>query len=385
MFVDANALREADARRDDWVHRIFGQEFRRPVTAVSFTGDQITDGKLKEIGRFHHLNTLKAVGAEITDDGFSHLQNLRDLRWLNLKATPLTDESVTTIEEFAKLEVLDLSHTEITDEGLQQLALLPCLKQLHIFDTRVTREGVFAYQRRYPNVLIFWSPRSTDQLHGALCELVQLGADYSCLSDPALDVVSLSKEWTGGNEGLALLQDAVGVDCVWIIGWTGLSRAGIQHLRCCSSLTTIHLRSAGANDAHLLELGKHQGLVELHVGGPAVTDAGVAHLSALTSLQRLTIVCSPGVTGKSMQELAQLPSLNYLVLEYNGLKDLDVAKFKHFPELTELHLSGSFTAAAIVHLVQLKQLKRLVFQPTPQLSEKQWEQLRDGLPDCEMR
>ena len=214
-----------------------------------------------------------------------------------------------------------------------------------------------------------------------------MGGEYSWFSEGRETVYVTDQRWTGGNRGLAFLQDAIHVSCVTIIGWKGLTTEGIRALQACESLRSVHLHGVDEDDTHLREIGKISQLSELEVGGPYITDAGIEHLAALPNLTRLALNVAPKITGNSLKCLASCPRLVALTLDHDtGISDRDVAYLEQLGQLQELTLQGNFTPAAIDHLVRLKQLKHLTFtavSPTP-IPEDDWKRLKSGLPECEI-
>ena len=99
--------------------------------------------------------------------------------------------------------------------------------------------------------------------------------------------------------------------------------------------------------------------MSLHLGGTDVTDAGLAHLAGLASLQRLHLE-KTRVTDAGLAHLAGLENLSYLNLYQTAVTD-----------------------AGLAHLEGLKNLKSVYLwqsKVTPDGAER----LRKALPECEV-
>ena len=88
----------------------------------------------------------------------------------------------------------------------------------------------------------------------------------------------------------------------------------------------------------------------------AITDAGVAHLAELTSLERLSIG-GPGLTDRALASLANMHRLD------------------------SLHLSGNFTDAGLRQLEGLKGLQHVTLYSGSNFTSAAKERLRANLPN----
>ena len=147
----------ADSPRNDWMHRVFGEEFRRPIRVVHHRGPGFTDDELEMLSDFEHLTDLHVIGGDVTDDGVRSIRCMKELEALDLTATKITDNGLNEICNLPKLHSLRLSHTTISDEGIRQLAALSTLKMLSLLDTNVTARGADYFHEHRPDVLLIWS------------------------------------------------------------------------------------------------------------------------------------------------------------------------------------------------------------------------------------
>jgi len=74
------------------------------------------------------------------------------------KDTHLKDSDLEVFAKFSKLETLRLIciNSEITDAGLECFATIPSLKELCLSKTSVTQEGIDEFQKKRPDVKIYF-------------------------------------------------------------------------------------------------------------------------------------------------------------------------------------------------------------------------------------
>lgn len=95
-------------------------------------------------------------------------------------------------------------------------------------------------------------------------------------------------------------------------------------------------------------------------GGERVTDAGLAHLEALTQLQMLWINCGSQITDAGLQHLEGLTQLRVLMLAGNSrITDAGLTHLKGLVRLEQLNLGGTKVGGA--GMENLENLKKLQF------------------------
>jgi hypothetical protein len=96
---------------------------------------------------------------------------------------------------------------------------------------------------------------------------------------------------------------------LWL-GGPKITDAGLAQLREMTGLTTLGLYHARITDAGLVHPERLTGLETLDLSGTQVTDKGLACLRGLSGLRRLFLLDAPPVTRVGVQELQEaLPSL----------------------------------------------------------------------------
>jgi hypothetical protein len=75
---------------------------------------------------------------------------------------------------------------------------------------------------------------------------------------------------------------------------TGVTDAGLAHLKRIPTLTSVHLRNTGITDAGLAQFNGHPSLVYVNVMMTRVTEAGVAALRRTTPSIKVVVLTGPG-------------------------------------------------------------------------------------------
>jgi hypothetical protein len=125
----------------------------------------ITDSGLKHLRDLAKLDDLRLEGTQITDSGLAALHCLPLLQILDLSNMPnITDAGLVHLTSLTKLQRLALVRTRITDAGLEHLALLKQHCRLDLRDTRVTGAGVERLRNNNPNLAVWWSPPTLQEI-----------------------------------------------------------------------------------------------------------------------------------------------------------------------------------------------------------------------------
>jgi serine/threonine protein kinase/Leucine-rich repeat (LRR) protein len=160
------------------------------------------------------------------------------------------------------------------------------------------------------------------------------------------------------DEDLLKLSEGIDISALVVHGPT-ITDESLPYFASFPLLNTIYLIDAPIHDTHLAELQKVKRLLNLSLGGSQVTDAG-------------------------LDALSQLTTVSYLNLSGLQVTDSGVAKLSTLTRLGYLNLSNTqITDEAIATLVNFKNLKRLMITGT-KISETGLQQLRAGLPQCEL-
>lgn len=119
-----------------------------------------------------------------------------------------------------------------------------------------------------------------------------------------------------------------------------ITDAGLAHLASLTSLQELTLLLPGITDAGLAHVGKLTDLRVLKLINTGVGDAGLVHLKGLNRLRELTIT-GEGVTDAGVASLAGLTGLRSLALWHTRITDAGLAHLERMDQLEVLDLQGS--------------------------------------------
>ena len=116
--------------------------------------------------------------------------------------------------------------------------------------------------------------------------------------------------------------------------------AALGRLKPLGQLRLLDLRGCKAvTDAGLARLSTITSLRALRLGSPAIGDAGLARLAGLKNLAELSVEGSLAVTAKGLNVLENFPAMTSLRLSYSpGVDDAGLAALANMPSLRLLFL-----------------------------------------------
>lgn len=287
------------------------------------------DSALEDISTLSGLQELDLQRTQILGTGLKHLAKLKKLRWLRLSSTHVGDDELASLIGLTSLEYLHLSYAPIGNVGMEHISNIKTLKSLYIARTTVDDDGL-------EHIKNLTSLRDLD-----------LGQNY--ITDEGLKQLA----------GLTELED---LD----LRETQISGAGLVHLRQMKKLKRLILYNTIVGDEglkHLRHLESLESLslpTHLYTSNKAlITNAGLAYLSELKALKRLTIL-NDSITEKGVEALAKLKSLELLNIGGPNINDACMAKLAKFPALKELWIQHSaITDEGLAELKNLKSLTKL--------------------------
>jgi hypothetical protein len=150
--------------------------------------------------------------------------------------------------------------------------------------------------------------------------------------------IQINNQWTGGDEGLALLADL-------------------------GNVTWLSLQSAPVTSAGLLHVARLKDLETLYLGYSRVTGEGLARLD-LPKLRLLSLHGLP-IKDTDLKMLPELPQLQELVLNNTLVTDDGLAHLGKYVSISKLWLENTkITDKGLVHLQRLPGLDALELQNT---------------------
>ncbi len=317
----------------------------KSLKMLDIYNSQITDEGLAHLAKIESLENLTLPGASVTDAGVEHIAQLHDLRHLWIvsgSSSPLTDKSLFYIGTLENLKKLSIGGTSLTDKGMKHIAKLVNLKELTIFSADLTNNGLAEltgldslkdfYLGRGTNVSISGlkslnSLRKLQKL--TLYDIRQDGSvmDISGLAELDDLGIFLNRERKGGS----IVSDSFKNED-WV---------------CLANLTKLN---------------------RLRITGVGIDDEGVKHLSGLTNLEFLNIIC-PGesrITDEAFKYLSNMDKLNRLYIKDGCFTDKALDYLDEMPSLTTLELTSddAFSNRAIREFQQKNpDITRLILMP----------------------
>lgn len=170
--------------------------------------------------------------------------------------------------------------------------------------------------------------------------------------------VTIDEAWTGGNEGLALLNDVVRLKSLRIEDNRDITDDGLARIGKLAELEQFFLRRIHISKQGLTVLSRMPRLKRLVLQGLQVTDDDLTSLAQLTTVEALDLVSMKDVGDKTIKILEPLPRLKALTLARVGISD---AGLQHLnPRVESLNLfETQITDAGIAWLQPLSKLSYL--------------------------
>ena len=129
-------------------------------------------------------------------------------------------------------------------------------------------------------------------------------------------------------------------------------------------VSEVYWRGPNTTDADLAILSGLDSLQKLELGAAPITDAGLAHLAGCGGLYTLHLADTK-VTDAGLSTLKQLPSLGVLSLDRTAITDAGLAHLAALGKLERLFLNETeVTDEGLKHLGQLKGLRELSLNGT---------------------
>jgi hypothetical protein len=204
-------------------------------------GGPLTNDRLAPLGRLTRLKGL-VLGEMAIDDGvFQHLKTMRDLAYLNLAYTNIEGD-FTALAGLPLRDVRLEGCRRVGDQCAGTLAGFPSLRQVEIHMTRLTDAGV-NHLAHLPLEVLWLGGRITDQ----------------------------------GMETVATIASLKHLD----VCAPGVTDRGVRAIAGLTGLEVLWLTECRISDASIDVLAGFAKLRELAVGKTGITDAGKARLREL--------------------------------------------------------------------------------------------------------
>jgi hypothetical protein len=164
------------------------------------------------------------------------------------------------------------------------------------------------------------------------------------------------------DEGLVRIGKLTALTKLRIQG-TKITGRGVAAFAGIDSLEEISFHGCPLTDDSISEgmrgLSNHRHVRILHLAGCPISDAALAAISGIHSLESLSLVRTD-VTDHGLRTLSSLPNLVFLNLLDTGTTDAGIPHVAKFPALRGLLPSQNVTASGLRPLSELRTLERLV-------------------------
>jgi hypothetical protein len=163
----------------------------------------------------------------------------------------------------------------------------------------------------------------------------------------------------------------------------GVSDTGLLHFARAKDLTALEIGSRKLTDAGLATLTglKRLNKLSLVLWEPKNTDAGLSHIAELAHLEMLTIDAR-NVSSDALARIVKLPKLIVLFIDSPFITDADLELMVTARELVHLHLRDTnITDLGLTHLEKMTSLGWVNLSGT-KVTAQGAAQLRNALPKC---
>lgn len=315
------------------------------LEALDLSGcPKLTSKGLTALASATRLKELALDNTSLDSAALKALSPLKELRSLRFRSTRVNDEGLVVLAEFPALAELSLGGWQVTEEGLAKLKALKALRRLSLQGASLEGEGAAAV--------------------GALTDLEELdlkGAQFDDASLSRLKGLTKLRRLDLSNtnvtdDGLKHLAGLTKLTFLGLDSTEKLTGTGLAHLSKASGLTALKLDNSGVTDAGLTGLKGWAHLRELTLPN-RVTDAGLLHLTDLTSLESINLAQLKNVKGPGLAGLRNARGLTELDLSQREMTDADLEGLKGWKHLLILRLPKTITDAGLARLTGLAELR----------------------------
>lgn len=147
---------------------------------------------------------------------------------------------------------------------------------------------------------------------------------------------------------------------VFVLSRVGVSDAGLPFLgKQAPIISTLYLDGTGVTDAGMVHLKGMINLLTLDLTGTVVSDAGLASLAGLTNIQTLKL-SRTGVTGRGLVHLRGMTRMVALDLTNTEVDDTGMVHLQRMTKLSHLDLANTkVTDRGLEYLIYLRRLQTL--------------------------
>lgn len=377
----------------------------RSLRTVGIDGTSVTDEGLKALLELANLTSLRLGsyrdGADVTDKGMKTVGQMLQLKWLDLSGTQITDVGLSHLTGLKQLEFLSIDHTQVTNAGMRHLAALSSLKQLRateLADGHINDVGA-EYLARVPSLnRIVGRKNVTEAGEAELDKLPKLesltiGGDDSDATEeeiqrlksmPRLKELRLSE---APPEVLAQLPKLKELRELYL-SRRALDANVLVHLQGIDGLEILGINFGrreeyqDSSTADLTPLEAMPRLTHLRIYGGWFDLARMASIAKLKTLEHLNFGLEIVLDDDSMEQIAQLPLLNYVDINASVVTDKGLRALNGLNHLEILTIPCLATDDGLQSLSKLPSL-RLLQIASPNITKKGLSALTKATPSLQ--
>ena len=266
------------------------------LTVLDLSSNANMSGQvLKAISELKNLQQLILVQNRFNELGTRRLSKLQDLRVLDLRGNmEAGDMTLEVVAALPKLKALKHRSTAVSDYGMELLSRNGSIENLLIQDFAITSQSGqhLAKLQKLSQLEIFrcqgFGSEGVLALKGLNLQRLTL-RDLPTIDDSALEV----------------LKELPKLKKFYLHEISGVSDTGLKNLASVKTLELLDIWSIPQmTDATLDVIASLPNLKELSIRSTAVTDAAIAKLLAMPTLETLTFKENGSVTAEGLKKLA---------------------------------------------------------------------------------
>ncbi len=374
--------------------RILGQLSELPIRSLKLSRVGITEDAIASLNGWKNLRSLwisdcpKFRGTE-----FDEL-NALPIQYLNLDTCAINDNSVMKLSEWRKLKILTIREcTNFDGTSMQHLSQTP-LESFSVERSGIKDSALSGITRlkKLKSLTITSCPNFTGtglaQLRNLPIETVELiDTPLNEKAFAGLATISSIRQinlFSPFDESLGWFNTVAESVHPPVVHKMQYPVSAIQHLSNLPLLAELCIDCDAIDPQAFRFVGKLKSLKRLHIKGvQRIPKEFVAGFSIIP-LHSLTVF-NTCIDEYGWQAIARSKSLQKLYIFDNGLKENDLEEISRL-NLTELAISGSnISDSGILPLANLKTLKKFRFSNFTKLSARGLAQLRQELPNCDIK
>ncbi len=313
--------------------------------------------------QFQNITLVNLADCDEPEVYLEQIGRLPRVRTIVVGGETFADEHLSRLAQIPTLEGMVLDTTAVTDEAIADLRLERLTLEVYKGQRRLCKEPLWsriAHNRTsHPDL---WKLLGNEYF-----QEIESGLLWQDVTNPS-ERLALLLRHVKALDDLQLQSDRITDDCLSQVGRLSRLRrlfifkadhvtdAGLRHLSSLTSLERLDLRDSAVTDAGVVHLRSMPNLDSLDLSGSGVSDAGLADLRNLTNLSVLALDRTK-ISDAGLVNVATLKNLSLLSLSGTSITDAGLAHLRDATQSVNLGLARTaITDEGLKHLSQLKGL-----------------------------